>query len=214
MKAYLNNISPAWPLRRQEDVLRAAIPGWPKSVDVRRDVLDSKQLMANRPASLVELGKLLARHSFRRADTINVASLAVLGWRDSELIRHLLAATALGITVKARDIGLEIGPDATPAVMKRAVDAFLAAREKVRQGKRGEAGGQASGAVRRSAAGEKVKTIAKFWKDPKETRTDRELAVIAGVSVNTVKEHLGPRPNRRKIKAARNAAEQQEKRDE
>jgi hypothetical protein len=207
MKAYLSNASKVWPIRRQEELMRAAVPGWPKGCDVSRDILDSQQLMAHRPESLRQLNRLLKPSSFQRPDTILVAAFPVLGWTADDLVKRLAAAAARGFTVRALDIGMEIGPDANAAALQRAMEAFEVARQRVRDAKRGQTGGRLSGERRRAAAAEKVQPYAKLWRDPKETRTDAEIAALAGVSVNTVKAHLGPRYNRVKIKAARAAKE-------
>lgn len=203
MKAYLSNVSPAWPIKRQEELLRQAIPDW-QAADVRRDVLDSQQLMAHRPSSLRQLERLLKPASFKRADTVMVASFAVLGWRPEDLLTRLIAAAARGFTVRALDVGLDIGPGSTPADMQKALDAFASGKARASERKRGEAGGKVSADRRKAAKAPGIKAIADKWGWPSNREmaekwgfpghpyvsTD-ELKAEAQATYNTIKAHTG-----------------------
>jgi hypothetical protein len=188
--------------------MRAAVPDWPKGCEVYRDILDSQQLMAHRPESLRQLTRLLKPSSFQRPDTILIAAFPVLGWTADDLVKRLAAAAARGYVVIALDIDMDIGPNATAAKLQSAMEAFEVARQRVKEVKRGQTGGRLSGQRRKDAAEAKMKGILPLWRDPKETRTDAQIAALAGVSVNTFKAHYGPRYGRAKIKAARAEKEQ------
>ena len=208
LRAYLSNLSPLWPWEKQEDLLRQEVPAWPKGVTVYRDDLDARQRRGRSQDALAARSNLLRTTTRRRADdVILLPSLAVLDWTHDGVVTALAAASARGATVRVLDCGLEIAADAGAAVMAEVAKAFATAKMRDKLHRRGEAGGRVSGAARKAAAAEKMKAVAALWHDPKETRTDAELARMAGVSVNTMKAHHGPRYNRKKIKAARAAKE-------
>lgn len=208
-RAYLSNLSPLWPWHKQEALLLSAVPTWPKGIDVLRDELDSQERRGRRQASLVQRDKLLRPSTRRNSDeTILLPSLAVFDWTVEGVLAALAAVASRGATVRVLDCNLTIAADAGASVMGEVAKAFAEARMRQKLVKRGEAGGKASAEARWNAAAEKLKSIEKLYRDPQEVRTDAQLANLAGVSVNTMKEHLGPRPHRKKIKAARAAKEQ------
>lgn len=206
IRAYLSNISPLWPWPRQEALLRIEVPTWPKGVTVFRDDLDVDQRRGRHQSALVARANLMRKSTRRMADNvILLASLAVFDWTIEGVMAGLADAAAGGTTVRVLDCGLTITADAGVNVMGEVARAFAAARLRQKLMKRGEAGGKASASKRWNEAAAKLRVIEKLYHDPEETRTDAELAKLAGVSVNTMKDHMGPRGNRTKRKTARAA---------
>lgn len=215
LRAYKSNLSAPWTERRQDEALARAIPGYPRDVDMVSDWPDGGERQGHKPL-LPNRDTLLLRGASRRAEeAIYMASLSVLAqsWEDGVtgewgVARCLALAADRGATIHVvgSEPPLVIPPSGDAALFAQAAQEFAQGKRRQRAEKRGQVGGRVSAERRRAEAREKLKTIERFWHDPKETRKDAELAAIAGVSVNTVKEHLGDRP-RKAIKRAREAAD-------
>lgn len=213
LRAYKSNLSPPWTERRQDEALARAIPGYPRGVDVISDWPDGGARQGHKPLLPGRDGLLLRRASRRAEEAIYMASLSVLAqsWEDGAtgewgVARCLALAADRGATIHVVGITppLIIPPSSDAALFAEASQEFAQGKRRQRAEKRGQVGGRVSADRRKADAREKLKTIERFWHDPKETRKDAELAAIAGVSVNTVKDHLGDRP-RKAIKRAREA---------
>lgn len=184
-KAYISNISPLWPVERQEAML-------PDGVVVFRDVLTPKERQAHRTAALVQRAEMLRPSTRRNGEEIYIASLAVLDWTAEGMMEALTAAMARGATVRVLDAGLSIGPTARVTTLYVAAVAFAAARKRSQEVDRGRAGGEASARKRSEASKARALTIKAEWGMPEPPTAI--LLARAGLSYNTAKLHLGPRP--------------------
>lgn len=191
-RVYLSNISPLWSIDRQEALLRDAIPGYPKGVNVYDDILTPRERRAHQTIYLVDRDQMLRPSSARRAATIYIASLAVFAWSDADMLKAVTAAAAKGMTIRVLDVDLTIGPDAGAAVMSRAIEAFAEGRKRQTEFIRGQAGGKASAENREAKTRAAAESIKAAW--ARRDESTKELLARAGISLNTAKRYLGARP--------------------
>ena len=78
VKAYISNISPLWPVERQEAMLSAAVPGYPDKVAVFRDELPPSDRQGHRKAALSARAEMLRPTTRKIDEVIVVAALPVL----------------------------------------------------------------------------------------------------------------------------------------
>jgi hypothetical protein len=191
---YMSDVSPWWTMDRQEATLADVLPG----ATVFRDALDRRQRRAHTPDSLVQRAMMLRSTArSQNNEVIHVASLAVLAWSEADLREVLDAIKARGaVLVSSEGINGDL------------VAAWAAVRRQSRL--EGAAlRGSAVSAERRKAASEvAVKLIAGDWPLPSKDHPTAELLARCGLSLNTVKAHLGPRPiaqYKHRLKQARKA---------
>lgn len=194
-RAYLSNIAPAWTFSRQEDALRVAIPSYPSGANVYRDSLDPTERRGHAVASLLQRASLL-RSTTRKVDSpIYVASLAVLAWTIEDMLDCITRIAARGAELHVLDAGLQIGVGADVHALRQAVEAFTVGRKARAAGEAGLLGGEVSGKRRREQAKQAAETIRNVWCLPTSDYPTAELLKTAGISLNTAKLHLGPRPD-------------------
>jgi hypothetical protein len=203
IKVYMSNISPLWPKERQVALLREKIEGFPKSCDVREDVLSPRERRAHQVASLARRATLFRPTSRMAANEVLVfASPAVATWTETDLLAIMAAAVARGATVRFLDADLEIGPQAGAAEMLAVISAFKIARQRDADIRQGSRGGAVSAKKREDRARAAAETIRAAWAK-RDTKTP-ELLAHADISLNTAKRYLGSRIVAQK---ARDAAE-------
>ena len=188
IKAYISNISPAWPVERQEAMIAAAAPTAP----IFRDILDARDRRAHQPDRLVQRAMLL-RPTRRRGGVFLAASPAVVDWTAEGLLTCVTEALARGASVRFLDTGLTIEATSGPAVLHQAVLAFAASRKRDAEVLRGKSGGKISGARRGADAKAKAETIRAEWRLPSEDHQTQALLDRAGISRNTAKKYLDKR---------------------
>lgn len=193
-RSYTSNISPLWPIKRQEALLKEAFPGWPRGVTTFHDEIEARDRRGHSPALLGKRTEML-RPTTRKGSTerITVASLAVLAWSAEDMLECLTLALARGATVRVLDAGLEIPPTTDAPVLHQAAVAFREARTRGVVMERGKAGGEASGAAKRDAAKAKAELLRPYWCLPSEDYPTDPLLKRFGLSRNTAKLYLGPR---------------------
>lgn len=215
-RVYLSNISPLWPFKRQEEMLAAAFPVWPKGVTVFRDELDARDRRGHATAVLASRASMLRPASRKAgAERITVASLAVLAWSAEDMLECLTLALARGATVRVLDAELSINPTPDAAILHEAAKAFREARTRQVSIVRGKIGGMASADLRKAEAKAKAMTIEAEWRLSSEDYPTADLLAKAGISRNTAILYLGKRHAAQaahqaslKRKAARAAKEQ------
>ena len=185
---YISNISPLWPIDRQEALLIGADPGGRRFVDI----LTAFDRQAHQADRLLQRAAML-RPSRRRGGNIFVASLAVLDWSAVGLMECLGLAMVRGISVHVLDAALVIQPGGGPVILHAAALAFAASRKRDAEILRGQAGGAISAAKRVDAARAKAETIREHWAMPSAEHPTLALLERAGISRNTAKIYLGPR---------------------
>lgn len=201
-RAYISNLSPAWPISRQEALLAAAIPGWPAGVRVFRDVLEAKARQGHSTALLVERGKLLRLSSRGAGETILIAALPVFAWGADDLLSCITAAAARNATLRVLDVGLTILPTSTAADLHTALTAFATSRRRALEQGRASIGGQVSAAKRSGDAKAAAETIRAQWALPSDDYPTLALLDKAGISRNTAKLYLGKRSDAQRIHQA------------
>lgn len=192
IRAYLSNISPLWPVERQEAML-------PPGAQQFRDILDARDRYAHQPDRLEQRAAML-RPTRRKGGEIVVASLAVLDWTAEGLMSCLTLIMQRGATLRVLDVGLTIAPDSGPAVLHQAAQAFAASRKRDAATERGGRGGAVSAAKRAADTKAKAETIRDDWKRD-EFRT-QDLLERAGVSRNSAILYLGKRSAAQRIHQA------------
>jgi hypothetical protein len=191
-KAYISNISPRWPVDRQVEMLRAAIPGWPRGVTIFRDELDVAERKAHRKNDLAERNAML-RGSSRSMGAVYMASLAVLDWSADGLVPAITLALSRGATLRVLDADLTIRPDASAADLAVAMAAFEASRKADRSIQRGSPGGKASAEKRAAEARARALSVFHLWQLPTREWPQPVIAQKASLSINTLKLYLPPR---------------------
>ena len=190
-RCYLSNISPLWPFARQQELLVAALPGWPKSCAVFRDEVEARKRRGFRPTSLTQRAELLRATSRRQAEDIYLATLGVFAWTQDDMMQSLTLAAARGATVHVLDAGLAVTPQADAAILHQAVVAFAAARKADKDRYPGKISAEKRSA--RALAG--AESIREFWTLPSsEWPMDKVLAQAnPKISRNTAILYLGKR---------------------
>ena len=187
VRAYISNLAPGWPVERQEALLAAHVPDWP-NVTVYRDILDARTRRANDPADLVNRAAMLRpTGKLRDAETIYVASYAVLAVRKADFEGVQAAVKARGATIRAFD-----------GAQAPSLPAFVAARVEGSRKQARENGIKVSAERRRARADEGCERIKPLWGTPNTENSTTALLALAGepgepLSYNTVVARLGGR---------------------
>jgi hypothetical protein len=201
-RAYLSNLSPAWPISRQEELLATALPGWPKGVTVHRDIMKARDRQAHQTDRLVERAKLLRPSSRPSGETIWLAALPVLAWGANDLLACLTLAASRNATVRVLQPPLTLLPSATAADLHEAMASFADGKKRAAEAVRGLVGGKVSGELRKAAARQKAETIKTEWSLPSDDYPTLALLDKAGISRNTAKLYLGPRAEAQRVHLA------------
>ena len=184
-KAYISNISPAWTIEQHLVLM-------PAGVDVYRDEVKPRHRQAHQIASLEQRASILRPTNRRRAETIYVASLAVLAWGEPDFRAVLTAAGARGATIKALASDVEIAPGSDPDA---AVAVWKASRNLDQRVAALKAGPAISAENRRSKSDKAIKEhVEPYWPLPSKEYPTAALVAASGLSLNTIKDRLGPRP--------------------
>jgi hypothetical protein len=180
-RAYISNISPLWPVDRQEAALAAGVPGWP--VPIYRDILPAKERQAHAPDSLPERAALIrAGRSRRGVLTLYVASLAVLARSVDDLAGIAAELQERGAALVALDIAADAS--GMPADLAAA---FKKSRLRAAQAK-ARAIGSRNAAIKLSKK-EAALRLKPFW-GLKEYKT-ADLLAREGITRNTANKHIG-----------------------
>lgn len=196
VKAYISNISPLWPVERQEATLSAAVPGYPDKVAVFRDELLPSDRQGRREAALSARAKMLRPTTRKSDEVIVVAALPVLDWTAEGMLEALTLAMARNATVRVLDAGIEIGRSSKAAELHQAVKAFASARKRTQEIRRGTMGGRISADRRSAKAKASTDAIRPEWAFPVDHPNYEPTEVLlkrAGVSLNTAELYLGKR---------------------
>ena len=194
---YLSNISPLWPMARQEKQIAGVDPGGRRFVDI----LTAADRQAHLTDRLLQRAAML-RPTKRQGGDIVVASLAVLDWTAAGLMEVLALAMARGMSVRVLDAAIVILPGGGPEILHAAAIAFATSRKRDAEIVRGMAGGAISAARRMDAARAKAETIRAEWAMPSAEYPTLALLERAGISRNTAKLYLGPRADAQRKRAA------------
>lgn len=120
-KAYISNISRAWPAARQREIIG---PGGTEYEDVvKKTVLKRRD-----PASLKERATMLRPTARKTPQTIRVAALPCLAWTWLDFVAVMAAASARNATIVSASSGLEVPPNPDMATVHRAMTEFASAK--------------------------------------------------------------------------------------
>jgi len=181
-------------MAEQEAVLHAA------GVDLAaayRDRLTKAQSKRRDPDSLGERAKMLRPTPRRTPETINVASLRVLGWSMADVSRALAAAGRCDASVHAVDRGQTFTAATLDAEL---LEALADAEEERRRGQTAagrSAGVQAAAASREKRRAAKIEKASSLWCELPGEISAAEIAALVGLSVRSLHYHLGPREDAR-----------------
>jgi len=179
-RAYLSDVSPWWTMERQEAALADVLPG----ATVFRDELDARARRGHSVASLTARAAMLRPTGRQLAgETIHVASLAVLGWSEDD-VRAVLATMAARGTVLVSSEGIDGEP----------LEAWRVAKRRSRLEGAALLGSSVSAERRKAASAAAVAIIKPYWPLSSAEYPTASLLTKCGLSLNTVKAHLGSRP--------------------
>jgi hypothetical protein len=203
-RIYLSNILPHWPIKRQEAVLDERIPGWRKDAAIYRDVVPPRKRIGHGISALADRERLLRPTGRPGAETITVVTAGVLAWATADFLDVLQAVTRRGAVLRMLHEDLTIDPAGGVPAVAAAMAAFE--RSKIRATGDGPGkGGRISGALRLAASKAKCETVRHMWARPRKEFTDAEIAAQAGVSLATIKMHLGYRLEAVRVREAADA---------
>lgn len=188
--AYISNLSPVWPVSRQQAIF--AEHGIEQT---HQDELTADERRGYRLNGLPDR-EMMFRPSTRQGDrTICVASLACLARNAEDLMVVLSRAAELNTTIRDLSANINIKPNARTKDMKLASELFAKGRKRERELVRGQTGGRKSGGLRAQLARDTARKFEADWQDFK--KTNQQIAKESGLSVNTLKLYLGRRAEAR-----------------
>jgi hypothetical protein len=203
-RIYLSNLLPHWPIKRQEELLDERLPGWRRST-VYRDVIPARKRQSHSASELKERARLLRPTGRPGVETITVVTAGVLAWATADFLDVLQAVTKRGAVLRMLHEDLTIDPAGGVPAVAAAMAAFE--RSKIRATGDGPGkGGRISGALRMAAAKAKCAAVRHMWVQPRSEFTDSEIAAEAGVSLATIKTHLGKRLDAVRVREAAEAS--------
>lgn len=184
-KAYISNLSPVWPVERQEEVLA--------DIQATRyvDELQPAERRGHRIAGLPERGQMLRKTSRHADQIIHVASLASFARNAEDLMIAISLASEINATIRDLSADITIKPNAKAKELKRAAEVFAEGRKRAAEVERGKAGGTKSGGVRARMAKEAALKFESDWLE--YDKTNKQISKESGLSVNTLKLYLGRR---------------------
>lgn len=207
-KSFTSNLAAAWPIDRQEKLLRQRVPGWSKIAHYK-DELSAAKRKALDASGMDQRGDML--RATRRRDVIYVASLACLSVHEADLFDFLFDVGQRGGTVMVLDIDLEIPPGSITREARDSVKALRATKRRA-QTEPGREKGYKVAAERREA---EARAKAEPFRDRWNRRDDKtpDLLVEMDLSYNTAAKYLDKRPvAQRKFELALRQAERNRKR--
>lgn len=207
-RVYLRNGVPGWTLEAQEAALREA--GVYRGDAIYRDELSAAAIKKRDPSLLVQRADLLKRTGRRQAETIYVASFYCFALNAVDLLAALAQAAQRNAAVISLKPPVEVPPHPHAAVLAQAAAAFDKGR-KDKQTETGRAIGQKAAAEKRKRrTADRVRVVKDDWARPTSEVSTAELAERAGVSVQTLYDHLGRRSTAQ-LREKRNAAKRKPK---
>lgn len=189
-RIYLSDIHAEWPFARQEAELDAKLPGW-RDGAVYRDVVKRMGRKHKAVSALTDRAVMLQPTRRRTGETVTVAALPVLAWTARDMLDVLAALAARRATLASLNCGTTVPPDATPAQIQAAIEAFERAYR--RKGDAHKSGGQVSGERRAAAAKAACEAMRPYWGLPSAEYPTKDLLARHGVSRPTAIAYLGPR---------------------
>lgn len=188
-KVYISNLSPLWPIKRQEAIL--------DDVEGTRfcDELDSSERRGFRINGLPSRDMMLRKSTRSEDQVIQVASIAVLARNSEDLMIALTQAAERNAVVRDLSARVDIKPNAKAKDLKAVAALFADSRKRAAEKVRGQTGGQKSGAIKAAQAKAVALKYENDWRN--HEKTNKDLAKESGVSVNTLKLYLGRRKEAR-----------------
>lgn len=156
-------------LEYQDSVLAPIVPGWP-NIPVYTGEED--------------LPSLLRPTRRKTSDSLYMASLAVLAKNEESFKAHMKALLKAGMKVIAIEDNWNGGK------LNVAVKEWKTARRK----DHGKHGGEKSAKAKIAATEKGIELIRSDWPKPSKEFPTSELKERSGLSLNTIKKHLGSRP--------------------
>jgi hypothetical protein len=205
-KVYMSNVSPLWPIERQEQIIAPALAA--RGITERKDFVDellANQRRAHHDKDLAEREQMLRPSTRKDGGLIVLASLAPFAWSVEGMLGGLMRAAENKATVWVIDADITLKPKADPKAWAKATEAFHQARKRAQAEERGKAGGLASAAKRSKR--EAAESIREAWAlsegEPGYEKTDALLERIGIKNYSTAVGYIGHRPIQQ---AARQAA--------
>jgi hypothetical protein len=184
-KLYFSNLSPVWPLSKQEAVL-SGISGTKFS-----DELHPAERRGFRINGLPERQNMLRKTTRQVDQIISVASLATFARNAEDLMLALTQASEINATIRDVSANVDIKPSAKAKELKRAAEIFTQGRKRAMEVERGTTGGRKSADMRSAQARKIAKEHEKDWLE--YDKTNKQISEESGLSVNTLKAYLGRR---------------------
>lgn len=191
IKAYLSNLHNWWTVERQREALAAIHPAYPKGVVEYIDELPPVASRGRRPDRLIERAHMLRQTTRATADTLLLASLAVLARNEADFRQTIRDIAGRGWSIRITE-----PPDHILFKgrwdIERLVAAWRAACTQSRLEGAARRGGQASATKRKADTKAKFEIIRERWPLPSKQWPTAALLDESGIrSRNTINALLG-----------------------
>ncbi len=175
-------------MEQQEQLLAERVPGWP--IPVFCDELKARALRKRDPATLGARSSM-ARPTTRRlsGETIHVASLGALAWRQDDFARFLDVLAGRKAVLIAYHEGERAFNLASAEDRQAAITAFPEARQRGSRQKGRIIGAKVSAERRLNASRAGADKVRDRWGKPGEVQY--KLVAETGLTINTVVKQLG-----------------------
>lgn len=184
-KRYLSNLSPVWPIKRQEAILDGL-----EGAEYR-DEIPSDERRGFRINGLQNRAMMLRKSSRQTDQIIQVASVAAFARNAEDLMMALAQAAEVNATVRDISAKIDIKPSARAKDLKEVAKLFAESRKRAAEVVRGSTGGKKSAELRSAQSKSIALKYEKDWVEYK--KTNRQISDESGLSVNTLKLYLGRR---------------------
>ncbi len=175
-RAYISNISGAWPVERQEQLLKGF-------TDIYRDELTKAQIKRRRTDELADRRRMLRPSSRDQPDRISIAAWPCFAWDTEDLLVALGHAAEKHVTIVCLSDGIEVEPFQGMPNLGRVVEAFRNAKRGARTEPGRQKGTDVAAERRRADVARRIALIADDW--PKREHTTKELLLRAGTNPKT-----------------------------
>ncbi len=159
-KAYLSNISPAWSIARQKEVIGPPLPGG--AVAAYLDELKPRHLRRRSPDDLVERAVLCRPTGRRGPEIVRVASIGVMAWRQDDFARVVEALGARRAALVSHHDGETFDLQSATA-RQRAIELFPTARKEGGRQRGRAVGARRSAEIRNAASKAAAEAVRARW---------------------------------------------------
>lgn len=192
-RIYMSNIAPGWSFDRQARLLDQVLPGWIGG-SIFRDEMTVRQRRRHIPSELTARTEALRPTTRKEPSHLYVAVLPVIAWGAADFCGVLEQLQVANCILVALDTGTMIDPRTGDLDRDALIAEFKMRRRLGSEEASRRLGAQISAERRKAVAMDKAELIRDRWKLPTNQHGTRDLLREVGLSMNTAKLYLGPRP--------------------